>query len=122
MKRITLGTLGLLLLVGPLLWASGAGVRAEAAAVTLEVLNPQGEIPKIESAGALRPRVPYLEGKKFALVQNEKPGSELMAADFEKMIKERFPTAKIANYLNASAALQDFAKNKPDVFIHFMGD
>jgi hypothetical protein len=121
MKKVPATGLGVLLVGGILLWA-GAVVSVQAAAVTLDVLNPQGEIPKIESAGALSARVPYLEGKKFALIENEKPGSELMGGDFEKLIKEKFPTAKIARYRNANAAMQDFAKNKPDVFIHFIGD
>jgi hypothetical protein len=90
--------------------------------LTLEVMNPLAEIPKVQSAGALSPRLPNLEGKKLALILNGKPGTVLMADDFEHMIKAKFPSTSVTRYPTPQVAHKEFAKNKPDAFIHLMGD
>ena len=78
----------LLLAVG-ISWAG-----PQKAAVTLEVLNPLGEINPPPTLG-LNPRIPDLNGKSVALMDNWKTGGVYLQDRFEELLKKRYPDIKI---------------------------
>ena len=91
--------------------------------VTLEVLNPQGEIPTPKPAGALNPRVTDLAGKTIALVANRKAGANLFSDLFIEALKVKVPTAVCVQYERVRDATKAFTTDyKPEAFVHFMGD
>ncbi|MBZ5502363.1 MAG: hypothetical protein LAN59_08995 [Acidobacteriia bacterium] len=63
-------------------------------AVTLEALNPRGEIPPPPTVG-IRPRVQDLAGKKIGLCDNGKFGAHHFLEALETMLKQRYPAATI---------------------------
>ncbi len=69
-------------------------VGTEAAAVTLEVLNPRGRILPPPAEG-IRPRVKDLAGKKIGLCDNGKYGAKFFLDGFEALLKRKYPTATI---------------------------
>ncbi len=100
------------------------------AAVTLEVLNPRGELPPAPTMKAPNPRVTDLAGKKIALVANYKAGAELFLTKIEELIKAKYPTATILRFKMQSTqgdskklegVFNEVAKSC-DVFIHSTGD
>jgi hypothetical protein len=94
------------------------------AAVTLEVLNPRGEIPPLPAL-APAPRVASLEGKTIGIYWNGKQGGNNFWDNIEELLKERFPGAKIVRYKgpfdlgNRTAAV--LAK-EVDLFLYGVGD
>jgi hypothetical protein len=62
--------------------------------VTLEVLNPLGEIEPPPTLG-LNPRSPDLNGKTIALMDNWKTGGVYLQDRFEELLKKRFPEVKV---------------------------
>ncbi len=70
-------------------WASVAS-----AAVTLEVLNPLGEIIPPPTLG-INPRIQDLNGKTVALMDNWKTGGVYLQDRFEELLKKKFPNIKI---------------------------
>jgi len=108
--------LALLFLVGP--------TPAAKAEVTLEVLNPRGELPPQETKTlSLSPRVTDLAGKKIALVANYKEGAELFLTKIEEVLKQKYPTATIVRFRidRYFQNFRDIAK-QCDTFIHSTGD
>jgi hypothetical protein len=102
-----------------LCWASPA-----VAQVTLEVMNPQAEIPPPPSAVHLSPRVGDLAGKRVGLIANSKPGAELFLTKIEELLKAKIPTANVVR-LRMMNVRPEQAKNlasKIDAFIHATGD
>jgi len=101
-----------------------------AAQVTLEVLNPRGELPPAPTMRAPNPRVADLAGKKIALVANYKAGAELFLTKIEELLKERYPTATILRFKMQStqgdstklAGVFDEVAKSCDVFVHSTGD
>ena len=100
-------------------------VRAD---VTLEVLNPRGEIPA-KSALAPSPRVSDLAGKKIGLVANYKAGAELFITKIEELLKQKYPTATILRFKMQSTQDKSAAEKvasevatKCDTFVHSTGD
>jgi len=98
--------------------------------VTLEVLNPRGELPPQQGTISPAPRIADLEGKKIALVANYKAGAELFLTKIEELLKTKFPTAQILRFKMQSTQLDkntmetifsDIAK-QCDVFVHSTGD
>jgi hypothetical protein len=67
---------------------------AIAAEVTLEVLNPLGEVAPPPTLG-ISPRIPDLNGKTVALMDNWKTGGVYLQDRFEEMLKKQFPGIKI---------------------------
>jgi hypothetical protein len=65
--------------------------RAE---VTLEVLNPLGEIEPEPTLG-ISPRIPDLNGKTVALMDNWKTGGIYLQDRFEELLKKNYPGIKI---------------------------
>jgi hypothetical protein len=66
-------------------------VRAE---VTLEVLNPLGEVEPEPTLG-ISPRISDLKGKTVALMDNWKTGGVYLQDRFEELLKKQFPGVKV---------------------------
>lgn len=62
------------------------------ATVTLEVLNPRGEINPPPVHG-INPRVADLNGKRVALIDNTKAGARTFLDVVQKKLQERYPEA-----------------------------
>ena len=94
------------------------------AAVTLEVLNPRGEI---EPPPTLAPtaRVTHLAGKRVGLYWNGKVGTDVFFDTVEKLLKEKFPTIKVLRYVGAFDPGDPLAAKiakEVDTFIDGVGD
>jgi hypothetical protein len=98
-------------------------VSAEAA-VTLEVLNPRGEIKTLPTL-APAPRVTDLAAKKIGIYWNEKAGGNNFWDVIEELLKQAFPTAKIVRYRGpfdpGETKAATIAK-ECDTFIYGVGD
>jgi hypothetical protein len=70
------------------------------AEVTIEVLNPRGEIESDEVYG-LSPRVPDLAGKTIGLYCNGKYGVKEFLDIIEGHVKQKYPTATVKRYNGA---------------------
>ena len=93
-------------------------------AVTLELLNPRGEIepPPIYTPA---PRVADLEGKKIGLYSNGKPGVDNFYTVIEELIKQKYPTATTTRLVGAFEIRDDEAESwasEIDTFIYAVGD
>jgi hypothetical protein len=96
-----------------------------ASKVTLEVLNPRGEV---DPPSTLPPnaRVTSLDGKKIALYWNSKENGNVFWDEIEKILKVEFPTATILRY-NGGFDIGDTIAAKvkadgADIFLYGMGD
>jgi hypothetical protein len=93
-------------------------------AVTLEVLNPRGEIvPPPTLAPA--PRVADLAGKKIGIYWNHKAGGNLFLDVIEKLLKEKYPTAILSRYegpFDLGEAMAAKVSREADAFIYGVGD
>jgi hypothetical protein len=67
------------------------------AAVTIEVLNPRGEIVPDQIFG-ISPRVPDLAGKTIGLYGNGKPGINDFLNVVESQFKQKYPAVTIKRY------------------------
>jgi hypothetical protein len=74
-----------------LLFGSILAVHAE---VTLQVLNPLGEIEPEPTLG-ISPRISDLNGKTIALMDNWKTGGVYLQDRFEELLKKQFPGVKV---------------------------
>jgi hypothetical protein len=122
-KRQANWLLAAALLVGGLCVAGSA-----AAQVTLEVMDPRGEIPPPPTIGINR-RVPNLAGKKIVLVDNGKFGADNFLDVIAQILKQKYPSATIVMYPKPSAqTITDLPKWYPtvkqqgDLFIFGVGD
>jgi predicted GTPase len=99
-----------------------------AAQVTIEVMNPRGEIPPPPTRG-INPRVSNLAGKKIVLVDNGKFGADNFLDVVARILKQKYPSATIVNDPKPSAqTITDLPKWYPtvkqqgDLFIFGVGD
>jgi hypothetical protein len=67
---------------------------SKGALITLEVLNPRGEVEPPPTLG-LNPRLTDLNGKTIALMDNWKSGGVYLQDRFEKLLKQKYPNVKI---------------------------
>ena len=111
-------------LLGALLIGAFCWVSPVVAQVTLEVMNPQAEIPPPPSVGGLAPRVGDLAGKRIGLIANNKPGAELFLTKIEELLKAKVPTATVVRLkmMKVSAEQAKDLASKIDTFIHSTGD
>ena len=65
--------------------------------VAYEVLSPWAEADPIPLKG-LAPRLDKLEGKKIGLLRNSKRAAPIILDVAERLLKEKFPTAKISRF------------------------
>jgi len=98
------------------------------AQVTLEVMNPRGEIPPPPTVG-ISARGAQLDGKKIVLIDNGKFGASNFLEVIALMIKDKYPTATIVMYPKPAAqTITDLPKWYPtvkqqgDLFIFGVGD
>jgi hypothetical protein len=98
------------------------------AQVTLEVMNPRGEIPPPPTLG-INARGANLDGKKIVLIDNGKFGASNFLEVIALMIKDKYPSATIVMYPKPAAqTITDLPKWYPtvkqqgDLFIFGVGD
>jgi len=116
-------------LLGIALFAAALCAAAAASAqVTLEVMNPRGEIPPPKTLG-ISPRGGSLDGKKIVLIDNGKYGASNFLDALADKIKERYPKAIVVMYPKPAAqTITDLPKWYPtvkqqgDLFVFGVGD
>jgi len=98
------------------------------AQVTLEVMNPRGEIPPPPTLG-ISPRAANLAGKKIVLIDNGKFGADNFLQVIAKTLKEKYPTVTIVMYpkpaaqtITAAPKWYPTVKQQGDLFIFGVGD
>jgi hypothetical protein len=92
--------------------------------VTLQVLNPRGEI-ELPPVSAPSARVSDLSGKKIGLYWNEKAGGNHFWNGIEKLLEQRLPDAAILRYRGAfdlGDALAAKIAEETDAFLYGVGD
>jgi len=111
------------LFIGAIVSTSSA--RAQ---VTLEVMNPRGEIPPPPTIG-INARVPSLDGKRIVLIDNGKFGAETFLETVGTVLKQRYPSATIVMYPKPAAqTITDLprwyptVKQRGDLFVFGVGD
>ena len=94
------------------------------AVVTLEVLNPRGEIkPPLTLSPA--PRVAELTGRKIGMYWNGKPGGDNLWDLIGRMLEEKFPTTEVLRYrgeFDLGDKLAPTLAKEMDTFIYGVGD
>ena len=66
--------------------------------VTLEVLNPRGEVESTPQVSA-SPRLGSLAGKKIGIVTNGKPGGEMLLPYVQEEMMKRIPGIEFRKWL-----------------------
>ncbi|OPY66479.1 MAG: hypothetical protein A4E57_02798 [Syntrophorhabdaceae bacterium PtaU1.Bin034] len=93
-------------------------------AVTLEVLNPRGEIPPSATFSPVT-RVPDLAGKTIGIYWIGKAGGNNFWDAVEELLKQKYPTAKVKRYqgpFDLSQKTADTVAKECDVFFYGVGD
>jgi hypothetical protein len=116
-------------LLGAAVVCAGLLVAGTATAqVTLEVMNPRGEIPPPKTLG-ISPRVGSLDGKKIVLVDNGKFGADNFLYVVAQLIKQKYPNTTVVMDPKPSAqTITDLPKWYPtvkqqgDLFVFGVGD
>jgi len=116
-------------LLGIALFAAALCAAATASAqVTLEVMNPRGEIPPPKTLG-ISPRAGSRDGKKIVLIDNGKHGASDFLDALADKIKEKYPKAIVVMYPKPAAqTITDLPKWYPtvkqqgDLFVFGVGD
>jgi hypothetical protein len=80
-----------------------------------EVLSPWAEADPIPLSG-LAPRLDKLDGKKIGLLCNNKRAAPLILDVTEKLIKEKFPAAKITKFFARSFSVSSLEKDREGEF------
>jgi len=114
------------LFVAGMVWLGllALSIPTMAEAVTLEVLNPRGEI-KPPPTFAPTPRVADLAGKKIGIYWNGKSGGNNFWDVAEELLKEKFPTATILRYkgpFDLGEKTAETLAKEVDIFIYGVGD
>jgi len=101
---------------------------AASAQVTIEVMNPRGEIPPPKTLG-ISPRGGSLDGKKIVLIDNGKYGASNFLDVLAAMLKQKYPMATVVMYPKPAAqTITDLPKWYPtvkqqgDLFVFGVGD
>lgn len=123
MKRNANRLLAIALFVGGLCLAATASAQ-----VTIEVMNPRGEIPPPKTLG-ISVRGGGLDGKKIVLIDNGKYGASNFLDVLADMIKQKYPAATVVMYPKPAAqTITDLPKWYPtvkqqgDLFVFGVGD
>ena len=101
--------------------------RDARAVVTLEVLNPRGEIAPVPISG-LVPRVKELDGKKIALIDNGKVGAEYFLDALEELLKNKVANVTVIRLKKPGGTVIETPKFYPivaqkcDAFVYATGD
>jgi hypothetical protein len=128
-KRISWSIIAMFLVAS--LWVGGAVAApplakevAAAGSVTLKVLNPRGESEPPQNL-AVTARVRDLSGKKIGLYWLGKPDGDVFFARVQKLLEEKFPTAKVLQYtggFDIGDALAAKVAKEVDTFVYGVGD
>jgi len=101
---------------------------AASAQVTLEVMNPRGEIPPPKTLG-ISPRGGKLDGKKIVLIDNGKYGASNFLDALADKLKQKYPGATVVmDPKPAAQTITDLPKWYPtvkqqgDLFVFGVGD
>jgi predicted GTPase len=123
MKQNRNWVLAAALLAGGLTMAAAASAQ-----VTLEVMNPRGEIPPPKTLG-ISPRGGSLDGKKIVLIDNGKYGASNFLDALADKLKQKYPAATVVMYPKPAAqTITDLPKWYPtvkqqgDLFVFGVGD
>ena len=123
MKRRVNGSLAAAFVAAGLCLAGTA-----AAQVTLEVMNPRGEIPPPTTLG-ITPRGAELAGRKIVLIDNGKYGASNFLEVVADMLKQKYPSVTVVMYPKPAAqTITDLPKWYPtvkqqgDLFVFGVGD
>jgi hypothetical protein len=122
MKKQIKGFLAVLAVAG--LFTGFLQATSAYSAVTLEVLNPRGEIKALPSQ-APAPRVVDLAGKKIGIYWIGKAGGNNFWDEIEVLLKAKFPTAQIMRYngpFDLGANMAGKIAKECDTFIYGVGD
>ena len=130
MKKLTISTILVMFLVASL-WVGGAVAaspatkgKAATGSVTLKVLNPRGESEPPPNL-AISARVTDLAGKKIGLYWLGKPDGDVFFDRVQKLLEEKFPTAKVLRYTGAfdmGDGLAGKVSKEVDTFVYGVGD
>ena len=80
-----------------------------------EVLSPWAEADPVPLKG-LAPRLDKLDGKKIGLLCNNKRAAPLILDVTEKLLKKKYPTAKISKFFSRSFSVSSLEKNREAKF------
>ena len=104
-----------------------SSTKSRSGGVTLEVLNPRGEIPPITTKGIV-PRLRDLDSKKIGLVDNGKAGADYFLDATEELLKSKFPGMTVLRFrktegtINPAPKMYSAVAEKCDAFIYATGD
>jgi hypothetical protein len=118
MKKICIGTF---MITAALIFAVGCLSSGD---VTLEVLNPRGEI-ELPPVAAPSARIADLSDKKIGLYWNEKQGGNHFWNGIERLLKEKLPETTVLRYSGAfdlGDALAAKIAQENDAFLYGVGD
>jgi hypothetical protein len=90
-------------------------MNAGKAAAYYEVLSPWAEADSVPLKG-LAPRLDKLDGKKIGLLCNNKRAAPLILDAAEKLLKKKFPTAKVSRFFAHSFSVSSLEKNREGEF------
>lgn len=94
------------------------------ASITLEVLNPRGEIAPLPYLG-ISPRLKGLDGKKIGIYWVGKQGGDHFWDVVERAIKERFPRTTLLRYkgpFDLGEKMAERLAEECDAFLYGVGD
>ncbi len=106
--------------------AAAAPEAAQSGKVELELLNPLGVIDPPPMLG-IRPRPATLEGKKLAMIHNNKAGAKEFLIAVEELLKAKYPSTTFAHFdtnINLADTPEKYAEmaKSCDAFILGSGD
>lgn len=124
MKKLCLWTLVVAATVILTIGCRSSNTSSGSGDVTLQVLNPRGEItlPPVTAPSA---RIADLAGKKISLYWNEKPGGNHFWNGIEKLLKEKLPETTILRYSGSFDLGDELAAKmakETDLFLYGVGD
>ena len=106
------------------LFMMGVALAPAHGEVTLEVLNPRGDITALPIQ-APSPRVSGLEGKKIGIYWNNKGGGNNFWDVVEGALKEKYPTAGIIRFdgpFDPGDRMAQAIVKEVDLFFYGVGD
>ncbi len=115
---------GILVVSAAIIFSAACSLLKQPADVTLQLLNPRGEI-NLPPVSAPNARMADLAGKKIGLYWNEKAGGDHFWNGIEEMLKEKSPNATILRYQGAfdlGDALAARMAEETDAFFYGVGD
>ena len=90
-------------------------MTASKAKASYEVLSPWAEADPIPLQG-LSSRLDTLKGKKIGLLCNNKRAAPLLLDATEKLLKKKFPTAKVSRFFGRTFSVSSLEKNREAEF------